>query len=96
MVVTLREPTIPITEIEQSAFCQTDEELKSKSLLEEFKVDVRWQKLPVSYMRMEPEDLDRRILEARAALSPLACPSSWVSRYTIQEEEGFFSLSFPS
>ena len=29
MVVTqLREPTIPITEIEQSAFCQTDEELK--------------------------------------------------------------------
>ena len=68
MVVTLREPTIPITEIEQSAFCQTDEELKSKSLLEELKVDVRWQKLPVSYMRMEPEELDRRILEARAAL----------------------------
>lgn len=68
MVVTLREPTIPITEIEQSAFCQTDEELKSKSLLEELKVDVRWQKLPVSYMRMEPEELDRRIHEARAAL----------------------------
>jgi quinolinate synthase len=68
VVVTLREPTIPITEIEQSAFCQTDEELKSKSLLEELKVDVRWQKLPVSYMRMEPEELDRRILEARAAL----------------------------
>jgi quinolinate synthase len=68
VAVTLREPTIPITEIEQSAFCQTDEELKSKSLLEELKVDVRWQKLPVSYMRMEPEELDRRILEARAAL----------------------------
>ena len=68
MVVRLREPTIPITEIEQSAFCQTDDELKSKTLLEEFEVGVRWQKLPVSYMRLEPEELDRRIHEARAAL----------------------------
>ena len=68
MVVKLREPTIPITEIEQSAFCQTDEELKSKTLIEEFEVGVRWQKLPVSYMRIEPEELDRRIQEARAAL----------------------------
>ena len=40
MVVQLREPTIPITEIEQSAFCQTDEELKSKSLEEELRVNV--------------------------------------------------------
>ena len=29
-------PTIPITEIEQSAFCQTDEKLQAKSLEEEF------------------------------------------------------------
>ena len=68
MVVKLREPTIPITEIEQSAFCQTDDELKSRSLDEEFQAGVRWQKLPISYMRTSPEELDRRIAEARAAL----------------------------
>ena len=68
MVVKLREPTIPITEIEQSAFCQTDDELKSRSLDEEFQAGVRWQKLPISYMRTSPEELDQRIAEARAAL----------------------------
>ncbi len=68
MVIKLREPTIPITEIEQSAFCQTDDELKSRSLDEEFQAGVRWQKLPISYMRTSPEELDRRIAEARAAL----------------------------
>ena len=70
MVVKLKErtPTIPITEIEQSAFCQTDDELKSKPLEEEFEAGVRWQKLPVSYMRMSPEELDVRIGESRKAL----------------------------
>ena len=68
MVVQLKEPTIPITELEQSAFCQTDEELKSKTLEEEFKSGVRWQKIPVSYLTTMPEELDARIAEARAAL----------------------------
>ena len=68
MVVEQRIPTIPITEIEQSAFCQTDEELRAKTLEEEFSAGVRWQKLPVSYMRMSPEELDERIAEARAKL----------------------------
>ena len=68
MVVQLREPTIPITEIEQSAFCQTDEELKSKPLEEELKVDVRWQKIPITYLKATPEELDTRIGEARAAI----------------------------
>ena len=68
MVTKLREPTIPITEIEQSAFCQTDDELKSKTLEEEFKSGVQWQKIPVSYLRMPPEELDSRITSAREAL----------------------------
>ena len=68
MVIKLREPTIPITEIEQSAFCQTDDELKSKTLEEEFQTGVRWQKLPISYVKMTPEELDDRIAEARAKL----------------------------
>ena len=72
MVVKERTPTIPITEIEQSAFCQTDDELKAKTLEDEFGAGVRWQKLPVSYMRMSPEELDERIAEARAKLGDSA------------------------
>ena len=68
MVVQQRIPTIPITEIEQSAFCQSDDELRAKSLEEELGAGVRWQKLPVSYMRMSPEELDERIGVARAKL----------------------------
>ena len=68
MVVGQRIPTIPITEIEQSAFCQTDDELRAKTLEEEFSAGVRWQKLPVSYMRLSPEELDERIAEARSKL----------------------------
>ena len=68
MVVKLREPTIPITEIEQSAFCRTHDELKAKTLEEEFDAGVRWQKLPVSYMRTSPETLDLRIIEAKKKL----------------------------
>ena len=68
MVVNLREPMVPITEIERSAFCQTDKDLKSKTLEEEFNKGVRWQKLPISYMRTSPEELDTRITEAKAAL----------------------------
>lgn len=61
-------PAVPVTEIEQSAFCRTDDNLASKPLEEEFQAGVRWQKLPVSYMRMKPDDLDSRITAARAAL----------------------------
>ena len=68
MVTQVREPTIPVTEIEQSAFCQTDDQLTSKTLDEELKVGVQWQKLPTSYLKASPEDLDARIAEAKAAL----------------------------
>ncbi len=68
MVLQVKEPTIPITEIEQSAFCQTEDELKTKTLEEEFSAGVRWQKLPISYLRKTPEELDDRILYARAKL----------------------------
>ena len=72
MVVTERTPTIPITEIEQSAFCRADDELSAKSLEDEFNAGVRWQKLPVSYMRMSPAELDERIVAARANLGARA------------------------
>ena len=69
MVVQVKEPTIPITEIEQSAFCQTDDELKTKTLEEEFGAGVQWQKLPIAYLRKTPEELDESIFEAKAKLA---------------------------
>ena len=68
MVTKLNKTAIPITEIEQSAFCQTDSELKSVTLEQEFQKGVRWQKLPVSYMRTSPEDLRKNIKNARKQL----------------------------
>jgi len=67
-IAELKTPTIPITEIEQSAFCTTDDELSSRTLEDEFAVGVRWQKLPIEYMRTSPEEIDANILEARARL----------------------------
>ena len=69
MVVQVKEPTIPITEIEQSAFCQTDDELKTKTLEEEYSAGVQWQKLPIAYLKQTPEELDERIFEAKARLA---------------------------
>jgi len=72
VVTKLKTPTIPITEIEQSAFCRTDDDLAAKSLAEEFGAGVRWQKLPIEYMRMKPEELDDRIASARESLGDRA------------------------
>lgn len=68
MVIKLKESTIPVTELEQSAFCQTDEKLMSKPLEEEFKAAVQWQRIPIRYMKMSPQELEGRIREARAVL----------------------------
>lgn len=57
-----RKPTIPITELERSAFCRPeDESIKSKTLGEEFSKGVRWQKLPIEYLKIEPDVLSERI-----------------------------------
>ena len=68
----LRERTVPITEIEQSAFCQSDQKLKSKTLEAEFKAGVRWQRIPTGYLRIDPEDLRTRIHDAKAKLGDRA------------------------
>ena len=64
----VREPMIPTTEIEQSAFCRTDGDLRSRTLEEELETSVRWQDLPASYLKMTPGELDVRITAAKAAL----------------------------
>ena len=37
---------LPLTEIEQTAFCSTEDDLPAKPLSEEMKVNVRWQNIP--------------------------------------------------
>ena len=56
----LTNPRVPLTELEQSAFCQT-EPLETKSLAEEFSLGARWQRLPDTYTQMLPEELTSRI-----------------------------------
>ena len=59
---------LPITEIEQAAFCQTDDDLQAKTLEEEFQAGVRWQKIPIEYLKCSPEDLESRISDSKEAL----------------------------
>ena len=68
MATKTKEPFVPITEIEHSAFCRTEDELKSKSLAEELKVNIRWQRIPPEYLHLSAEELDHRIHEVREKL----------------------------
>jgi quinolinate synthase len=69
MTITPTQPTEnPITELEQSAFCQTEGNLRTRTLEEEFKAGVRWQKIPTRYLKMSPEEISAGIAEAKKAL----------------------------
>ena len=63
-----RQTVIPITELEQSAFCRTDGNLRTLTLEEEFQAGVRWQKVPIRYLKMSPEEVNAGIASARNAL----------------------------
>ncbi len=56
-----RKLSIPVTELEQASFCQLDDNLRSKTLEEEFKSGVKWQKVPNRYLKMSPEEIDFEI-----------------------------------
>ena len=60
-----KQTIIPITELEQSAFCQTDGNLRTKTLEEEFSAGVRWQKVPPRYLKLTPEEISEGIAFAR-------------------------------
>ena len=68
MAVKSRRSMVPITEIEHSAFCKTEDNLPSKPLAEEMSVNVRWQQIPNDYLHYTADELDQRIGEARAKL----------------------------
>ena len=65
MVTSTKQNIIPITELEQSAFCQSDGNLRTKTLEEEFQAGVRWQKVPTRYLKLTPEELTEGITFAR-------------------------------
>ena len=67
-MITRRRPIVPITELEHSAFCKTEDELPAKPLVEELTVNVRWQPIPAEYQRCDAAELDARINTARAKL----------------------------
>ena len=68
-MATKTHPTsIPVTEIEHSAFCKTEDQLPAKTLAEEQRVNVRWQNIPADYLHCSVEELDRRINIAKKTL----------------------------
>ncbi|MBF8268207.1 MAG: Quinolinate synthase, partial [Dehalococcoidia bacterium] len=68
MALIEKAPVIPITELEQSAFCRTDGHLMVKSLAEEFAAMISWQRIPREYHYLGGDELERRIREAKYAL----------------------------
>ncbi len=68
MISVQRQATVPVTDIEQSAFCRTDSSLTAKPLVEELKAHVQWQRLPKEYIGLNPDDLHARIAAARDKL----------------------------
>ena len=67
-MITRRRPIVPITELEHSAFCKTEDDLPAKPLEQELTVNVRWQQIPAEYQRYTAEELDARIHAARQKL----------------------------
>ena len=63
---------IPITELEQSAFCQVEGNLRTKTLEEEFQSGVRWQKVPTRYLKLTPEQVESGIRYARKEIGTKA------------------------
>ena len=59
---------IPITELEQSAFCQDGTNFRTKTLEEEFKSGVRWQKIPTRYLKLSPEEIKISIEKVKKSL----------------------------
>ena len=68
MATKTKQPVIPITEIEHAAFCRTEDELPAKSLAEELKVNIRWQRIPPEYLHLSADELDVRIRDVREKL----------------------------
>tara|TARA_Y100000588_G_scaffold164436_1_gene178540 strand:+ start:9063 stop:10274 length:1212 start_codon:yes stop_codon:yes gene_type:complete len=68
MAITNRLPLLPTTEIEQDAFCRTENELTSLPLELESQISVQWQKIPEDYYPLDSSELEERISAAKRRL----------------------------
>ena len=68
MAITNRLPLLPTTEIEQDAFCRTENELTSLPLDLESQISVQWQKIPEDYYPLDSSELEERISAAKQRL----------------------------
>jgi len=75
---------IPVTELEQSYFCQ-EEDLYTKPLIEELDIPVNWQEVPQQYLRLDSEIISKRIFKAKEKLST----SVTILAHHYQREEVF-------
>jgi len=60
MGIPVKWPVVPLTELEQSAFCDS-EPVSTMTLKEEQKAGVRWQSLPEHYLDLLPSQLSEKI-----------------------------------
>ena len=60
---------IPVTELEQAAFCQDGTQLITKPLIEELEINVDWQEVPKQYLRLDPDVISERIFSAKSKLA---------------------------
>jgi len=60
---------IPVTELEQAAFCQDGTQLMTKPLIEELEINVDWQEVPKQYLRLDPNVISERIFSAKSKLA---------------------------
>ena len=65
MAITNRLPILPTTEIEQDAFCRTENDLTSLPLGLESQISVQWQKIPEDYYPLDASELEERISAAK-------------------------------
>jgi len=63
-----RKLSIPVTELEQASFCQLDDNLRSKTLEEEFRSGVKWQKVPNRYLKMSPAEIDSEVKRMKSII----------------------------
>ena len=63
-----KRPVTPVSELERDAFCQSEGQLRTRTLEEEFHTGVRWQAVPSRYLKLAPEEIDEGIAQAREEL----------------------------
>ncbi len=59
---------LPIAEETPNGTCEADEPLNVRPLIEDLRLNLRWQRLPQEYMKLEAQELSARVRAARERL----------------------------